>query len=95
MALKNLLKYKPIQAFLTGIRPVVIGLIIATALTMGISLLFNIETINSEFIPDLKSLYILASIIFVSVSYKLLNKKSIPNALLILISGILGLALFL
>ena len=95
MALKNLLKYKPVQAFLTGIRPVVIGLIIATAVTMGISLLFNVETIASEFIPDLKSLYILASIIFVSISYKLLNKKPIPNALLIVVSGILGLALFI
>ncbi len=95
IVLKNLLRYKTVEVFLTSIRPVVIGLIISTALTMGISLLFGIETIQSKFTLDLKSLYILASIIMVSVSYKLLNKKAIPNALLIVISGILGFALYI
>lgn len=95
MVLKNLLKYKPVEAFLVSIRPVVIGLIISTALTMGITLLFGIETIKSTYTLDLKSLYVLISIIIISLSYKAINKKSIPNALLIGISGIFGLALFL
>ena len=37
--LSNLLKYAGVQAFLSGVRPCVVALILATALTMGLSTL--------------------------------------------------------
>lgn len=39
--IRNFLKHKGVQAFLGGIRPCVVGLILATALTLFMSTLFN------------------------------------------------------
>ena len=44
--LSNLLKYAGVQAFLSGVRPCVVALILATALTMGLSTLFGFTTIR-------------------------------------------------
>lgn len=95
MLIKNLLKFKSVQAFLSGIRPVVIGLILATALTMGLNVALNLETINSEITVDLNAIFILCIVLLTSFIYKLITKKKISSVLLIIISGILGLILYI
>ena len=37
--IRNLLKYGPVQAFLAGVRPCVVGMILSTAATMGLTTL--------------------------------------------------------
>jgi len=96
--IRNLLKYKGVQATLGGIRPAVVGLIIATASTMILGSVLGLSSIESGFtlaIPELiKNVVIFAAVVGVAAVYKKLKKKKISPILLIVISGVLGLALF-
>lgn len=92
--IRNFLKHKGVQAFLGGIRPCVVGLITATALTMFMSTLFSFKSIDSEFAPDVKGLIIFAVIAAAAVIYKKIKKKPLSPILLILISAGLGMALY-
>ena len=94
--IRNLLKYKGVQALLGGIRPAVVGLIIATASTMILSSVLGISSSGFALeIPELiKNVAIFASVVGVSALYKKLKKKKISPILLILFSGALGLVLF-
>ena len=64
--LSNLLKYAGVQAFLSGVRPCVVALILATALTMGLSTLFGFTTIRSAPEVDLRGVVILLLLIMLS-----------------------------
>ena len=94
--IRNLLKYKGVQALLGGIRPAVVGLIIATASTMILSSVLGISSSGFALeIPELvKNIAIFASVVGVAALYKKLKKKKISPILLILFSGALGLVLF-
>ena len=50
--LKNLMKYGGVKAFLSGIRPCVIAMILATAISMAISILLGFKDIHSALVPD-------------------------------------------
>ncbi len=95
MALKNLLKNKYVQAFLSGIRPAAVGLIIGTAITMGLSVILNFEDLQSGINLDTQALLIMTVILATSFGYKKLSKKTISPIILIVISGILGLVLYI
>ena len=60
--LKNLLRYEGVKAFLDGVRPAVVGLILATAATMLLSVCFRITTVAEAPIVDWLSLAILAAL---------------------------------
>lgn len=96
--IRNLLKYKGVQAVLGGIRPAVVGLIIATASTMILSSVLGLKTLSGGFtlaIPELvKNLAIFASVVLVGFLHKKIRKKKISPILLILFSGAMGLVLF-
>ena len=92
--IRNFLKYKGTQAFLGGIRPSVIALILATALTMLMSTLFSFKTVESVPAPDFKGLIIFAFIVATSVVFKKIRKKPISPILLILISAGLGMIIY-
>lgn len=92
--LKNLLKYKSVQAFLNGVRPCIIGLILATSITMGLSTFFEITTIKNGFSFNIRKLIALPILICLSIIYKKIKKKSISPIFIILISAILGMVLY-
>lgn len=92
--IRNFLKYKGVQAVLSGIRPCVIGLIIATAVTMLLSVLFSFKTIGDGSDADIKGIVIFAVIAIVAALVKRVRKKPISPILLILISAGLGIALY-
>lgn len=94
--IRNLLKYKGVQAVLEGIRPAVVGLIIATASTMILSSVLGISSSGFTLeIPELvKNIAIFASVVGVATLYKKIKKKKISPILLILFSGVMGLVLF-
>ncbi|MBQ9514137.1 MAG: chromate transporter [Clostridia bacterium] len=92
--IKNLLKFKGVQAFLSGVRPVVIGLIIATGLSMILAVIFGITKISGGFSFDFKSLIIITIIFIVWLTYKLIKKKNISPILLIVISAPLGIVFY-
>lgn len=90
----NLLKLAGVKWALNGIKPVVAGLIIATAVTMIISNLFAISTIKDTFSFDYKALIIFAIIFITPLLYKKLTKKKLSPIILILISAILGILFY-
>lgn len=92
--IKNLLKYKGVQAFLGGIRPCVVGLILATAVTMLLSNLLSLEVLKSKIIPDVKGIIIFLIIAAVAILAKKIRKKPLSPIFLILISAGLGMAFY-
>lgn len=92
--IRNFLKYKGVQAFLGGIRPCVVGLILATALTMLMRTLFTFKSIHNAVVPDGKSLVIFAAIAAAAFFFKKLRKKPLSPILLILISAGLGIVVY-
>ena len=90
----KLLKYKGVKAVLFGIRPAIVALILATALTMLLSLAFGIKNIESAPAPDVKFWIVFAAVSALSIGYSKWNKKSFSPILLIILSGVLGVALY-
>lgn len=92
--IKNFLKYKAVNAFLGGVRPVVVGLITATALTMFLSNLLGFVNIKSEFVPNIEGLIIFAIIVAVSLIWKKIKGKKPSPIIMILISAALGMIIY-
>ncbi len=91
---KNLMKFAGVKATLNGIRPTIIGMIFATFVTMFISTIFSIKTVESIFAFDWKGLVIFAVVAIIALAFKLWRKKSISPILLIVFSGGLGLLMY-
>lgn len=92
--LKNLLKYAGVNAFLEGIRPVVAGLILATACTLLLSTVFALKNLESGFHFEWRSAVIFLTVAAVAILYKKLRKKAFSPILLILLSAGLGMLFF-
>jgi chromate transporter len=92
--IRNFLKYKGVQAFLCGVRPCVIALILATAITMALSTLFDFTTLNDRFAPDIKGIIILAILVTIALIFKKVRKKKPSPVLMIIISAGLGMLLY-
>lgn len=91
---KNLMKFAGVKATLNGIRPTIIGMIFATFVTMFISTIFSMKTVESTFAFDWKGLVIFAVVAIIALAFKLWRKKSISPILLIVFSGGLGLLMY-
>jgi chromate transporter len=92
--IKNLLKLAGVKAALGGIKPVIIGLITATGITLFLSVVFNVSTVKSDFEFDYRSFIILAFITLFAFLVKKIRKKQFSPILLILISAGMGIILF-
>ena len=93
--LTKLLRYAGVKAVLGGIRPAVVGMILATALTFFLRVIFQITTIEKGgFCFEWKSLCIFALISALALSYSKWKKKAFSPILLIVISGVLGVLFF-
>lgn len=93
-ALKNLMKYRAVQAALEGLRPAVAGLICATAVIMILSQLLGITSYTSGFAFDWRQTVIFAAVALVALVRKKLRKKDTSPILLILLSAVLGIVLY-
>ena len=93
--IKGLLKYAGVQAFLGGLRPVVVGLILGTAITIFMQVIFAFENIKTTALTfDYKALIIFAIVTALHFVYKKKTKKVISPILLIIVSAILGIILY-
>ena len=81
----GLLKFAGVNAFIKGIRPVVVGLIIATGITMILSVILSLETISAGISLNWKALVIFSVLAIIFYLYKRFKKKTISPILLILI----------
>ena len=93
--MKNFLKYEGVKAFLTGVRPCVVSLILGTGITLFLSTLFSFKSIaENSFSPDVKGIIIFAVVLVVSLAYKKLRDKKMSAIWVIAISAVLGMALY-
>ena len=92
--IRNFLKYKGVQAFLKGVRPCVVALILATSITMALSTLLSFTTLRGGFSPDIKGIIILVILLSVAFIFKKIKKKKPSPIVMILISAGLGMLLY-
>ena len=93
--IKNLLKYPPVKSFITSMRPALSGLILSVAITMALTVFFGMDSVNTAtFFFEPRVLAIFLSIIAISMTWKHFKKNEISPILLVVISGLMGAALF-
>lgn len=92
--LKNFLKYKGVKAFLSGVRPCVVSLILGTAITLFLSILLGIGNGDFRFNIDILGIIIFAIVVAISVVYKKLKDKKPSPILMIAISACLGMIFY-
>ena len=90
----NLLKFAGVKAFLSGVRPVVVGLITGTAITLILTVVFSLERVGDVLSFDCKALVIFLIIASAHIVYKKVKNKSLSPILLIILSAILGLVFY-
>lgn len=93
-AMQNLLKFAPVNAFLSGIRPCVVAMILATALNMGVSTLFGLKTITGGMMVNVRAFFILAALIMVHALYKKWKHISPSPIAMIVFSAVLGVVFY-
>ena len=87
--LKNLMKYAGMEAFLSGVRPCVVAMILATALNMMLSTLGGIKTLADGFAPDARSILVFAVLWAVHFVWKKRTQKApSPIGMILLAAGL-------
>lgn len=88
--LTRVFKYRGVKATLNGIRPAIVALVLATALTMLLSVVFGIKNLESSPEIDYRAILVFFIIAAVSFTYSKVRKNKLSPILLILFSGVLG-----
>lgn len=92
--IRNFLQYAGVQAFLSGVRPCVVAMILATAVTMGLKSLVQFQRWGDRFTPDWKSLAIFALLWAVHLFWKKTRKKAPSPMAMIGLSALMGILFF-
>lgn len=85
--LKNVIKNRYFQAILEGLKPCVIGIILATGLYM---LITNCVTLGQTIDVDMRSCVILCVLLLVMFGYRQVTKKKLSPIMLIIVSAVVG-----
>ena len=92
--LTRLLKYAGVKAILSSIRPAIAGMILATAVTMFLSVLIGLSSVKDSISVDPFALLIFALIVLADVLYSVWKGKKISPIILIVLSAVLGVLLY-
>lgn len=92
--LKNFMKYNGVNAFLMGVRPCIVAMILATAVSMALSALLGISSVTDSIVPDIRSAVLFAVLWILHFAYKKAKCSAPPPILMILLSGVLGAVIF-
>lgn len=93
-AVRGLLRYRGVQAFLGGVRPCAVGLIFSAAVTLCLGTLLGWQGMGTLPAPDMRGLAILAVIVLAGIVGKKILRKKMSPILLILLSAVLGMLLY-
>lgn len=88
--LKNLMKYSGVNAFLSGVRPCVVAMILATALSMALTTLLGFTSLGAVIKPDFRSLAVFIILGAVHFACKKFRKKAPSPIIMIVLSAVLG-----
>ena len=90
----NLLRFAGVQATLSGMRPVIVGLILATAFTMILSVIFGIQSVGETEGTDWRAGAIFIILVLANLPSLLRKKRTLSPILCILLSAALGIAFY-
>ena len=90
--LKSALKSKYVQAVLRGLKPCVIGIVLATGVYLIVQ---NCLSEGNGLNIDIISLVITLALAMIMIAYKHVTKKKMSPTMLIILSAIIGMTLFL
>ena len=90
----NLLQYAGVNAFLSGIRPCVVALILATAVTMGLSSLLGVSTLADTPALAWQGIGILAALLLLHFGWQKWKGKAPSPIAMILVSAVLGMVVY-
>ena len=89
--LRSVLRYAGVQAVLDGVRPCVVAMILATAVTMGLSTLGGYTAGPAGgFAPDGRAIAVFVLLGLVHCGYKKIRQKAPSPIGMILLSAVLG-----
>ena len=92
--MRNFAKFPVVKAFLGGIRPCIVGLILATAVTMFLSLVLGLHSAGDPISIDISGMMIFAILVVTTLISKHFFKKQPSPILMILISAGLGMLMY-
>lgn len=92
--IRNLLEYRGVSAFLSGVRPCVIGLILGTALTMMLGNLLGYSAEQHMFSPDLFAVCLFIALPVFTAIWKKLRGSALSPILLLVLCGCVGIGVF-
>lgn len=90
----GLMKFAGVKAFLSGIRPVVVALILTTAVGLILSVVIGAQSIGQTIVFDWKALVIFTIIAGTHFIIKRITKKAPSPIILIIISALLGMLFY-
>jgi len=91
---KNFINYAGVKAFIGGVKPSVVALIIGTAITMGLSVFLGISTNTDTVTFNIQAVVIMLILLEVDLLIRNYLKQK-PNAIvMIIISAILGILIY-
>ena len=92
--IQNLLKFAGVRAFLSGVRPCVVAMILATALTMALGTLLGFSALGAPLSPDSRGILIFAMLAAVHFGWQKLRGRGPSPIGMILLSAALGIFLY-
>ena len=92
--LTHFLKYRGVKAVIGGIKPAIVALILGTALTMYLRLVFGISSFGAGISLDVRAFLIFLIIAAIPLLYKRIRKKPLSPIALIVASGVLGILFY-
>lgn len=87
--IKNTLKNPYVQAMLRGMKPCIIGIILATGVSLSVHQCFP-----HGLRPDPAALLLIGLLVLAGILHKRIRKKKLSSIILIVLSGLLGIILF-
>ncbi|MBR0466296.1 MAG: chromate transporter [Clostridia bacterium] len=90
----NFLKKRGVEAFLKGVRPSVVALIISAGITLGFRTLLGFTSIKEKLNIDYKAIIIFAIITLLSFVLKKIKRKKPSPIILIITSAFLGIVIY-
>lgn len=92
--IRGFMQYRGVKAILFGIRPCIVGMLMATAVTMGLKTLLQVSGFRDTPQPDFRGILIFAVLALSAFAYRKLRKKKLSPMLLIAASAVLGILLY-
>lgn len=95
MIMKKFITNKYVKGALSGVKPIVLALILSTALLLFIKVIFfKGQSLQSEFTFDRKSLTLFITLLIFLGVHKVVTKKSVTPLKLLGLSALMGLIIF-